>query len=230
MTRTANARIAGWTLLLYIAIGITQMVVSRRTTRGDAIAAQLTSMTQNAGAVRGAVLLGLLTCFVALALAVALYAITREQDADLAMLALSCRVAEALLGAVYMSMTLGLLSVLTAGGQKAIDASETQAVASFVMAARRWNPLIAATFFAVGSTIFSWLLLRGRTIPVMLAWLGVLASALLAIGLPLQLAGILRGAATQIMWLPMAAFEIPLALWLLVKGVKPPQMQPVMME
>jgi hypothetical protein len=37
--------------------------------------------------------------------------------------------------------------------------------------------------------------------------------------LPLQLAGFLRGAVTQLVWIPMAAFEIPLAVWLLVKGV-----------
>src|SRR5215212_5103083 len=88
LTRTTNARIAGTTLLLYIAVGVTQMIVSRR-------AGQLGSMAQHADAVRGAVLLGLTTCFIALTLGVALYAITREQDPDLAMLALTCRVAEA---------------------------------------------------------------------------------------------------------------------------------------
>ncbi|HEX9423014.1 MAG TPA: DUF4386 family protein [Pyrinomonadaceae bacterium] len=78
-------------------------------------------------------------------------------------------------------------------------------------------------FFAVGSTSFSWLLLRGRMIPVGLAWLGVLASVLLVVGLPMQLAGLLRGTVTQLMWLPMAVFEIPLALWLIIKGVATPR-------
>jgi len=49
-----------------------------------------------------------------------------------------------------------------------------------------------------------------------------LASALLVVGLPLQLAGVLSGSVTQLMWIPMAAFEIPLALWLLIKGVAAP--------
>ena len=84
-----------------------------------------------------------------------------------------------------------------------------------------WKTTVGATFFAVGSTLFSWLLLRGRMIPVALAWLGVLASVLLVVGLPLQLAGVLGGSATQLMWLPMAAFEVPLALWLLIKGLAP---------
>jgi NADH:ubiquinone oxidoreductase subunit K len=60
-------------------------------------------------------------------------------------------------------------------------------------------------------------------IPVALAWLGVLASVLLVVALPLQLAGLLRGPVTQLMWIPMAAFEIPLGLWLIVRGVRTPE-------
>jgi hypothetical protein len=59
-------------------------------------------------------------------------------------------------------------------------------------------------------------------IPVPLAWLGVVASVLLLVALPLQLAGFLRGPLTSFVWLPMLAFEVPLALWLLIKGVAAP--------
>ncbi|PYQ10644.1 MAG: DUF4386 domain-containing protein, partial [Acidobacteria bacterium] len=56
-----------------------------------------------------------------------------------------------------------------------------------------------------------------------LAWLGVVASVLLVVVLPLQLAGFLGGGQiTSLMWLPMLAFEVPLALWLLIKGVAMP--------
>ena len=86
---------------------------------------------------------------------------------------------------------------------------------------------LTATFFAVGSTAFAYLLLRGRMIPVPLAWLGVFASAVLVIGLPLRLAGWLHGPITSLMWLPMLVFEISFALWLLIKGVAiPSRMQP----
>ena len=83
----------------------------------------------------------------------------------------------------------------------------------------------AAIFFAVGSLIFSWLLLRGQMIPVILAWLGVLASALLVVILPPQLAGLFGGATNWsqsvdwLIWLPMLVFEVVLSLWLLIKGV-----------
>jgi hypothetical protein len=86
----------------------------------------------------------------------------------------------------------------------------------------------AAIFFAVGSTLFCWLLVRGRLIPTPLAWFGVLASVLLVVILPLQLAGLLGGptswsaSVTWLVWLPMLVFEVMLALWLLIKGVAMP--------
>lgn len=153
----------------------------------------------------------------------ALYAITREQDRDLAMLALTCRVGEGVMAGISMPLTLGLLSLGTADAANTPDGAAANVLGSFVLTVRRWNPIVAATFFAVGSALFSWLLLRGRMIPVALAWLGVLASVLLVVALPLQLAGLLRGPVTQLMWIPMAAFEIPLGLWLIVKGVRTPE-------
>jgi hypothetical protein len=218
MTRTTNARIAGVMLLLYIVVGVTQMILFGGATAGDGTAARLANMAQHATDVRVNVVLALVTCFVALALGVALYALTRDQDPDLAMLALLCRVGEAVVGISLIPMTLGLLSLAVAAGENAPDAAAANSVVFLVLAARRANPTIAAIFFAVGSGLFSWLLLRGRMIPVGLAWLGVLASVLLVVALPLQLTGVLRAPLTNYIWLPMAAFEIPLALWLLVKG------------
>src|SRR3954468_8054081 len=81
--------------------------------------------------------------------------------------------------------------------------------------------LIAATLFAIGITLFCWLLLRGRMLPRALAWTGVMASVILAVGLPLQLAGRLGAPLTLLMWMPMLAFEVPGGLWLLGNGVPP---------
>ena len=115
MTRTTNARVAGFTFLIYFAAGVASLLLAGR---GSATA-----------------VLSLVTSFSALVLGVTLYAMTRDQDPDLAMMGLACRVIEAV-------------------------------------------PGHGEIFFAVGSALFSWLLLRGRMIPVALAWLGVIASAL----------------------------------------------------
>jgi hypothetical protein len=95
------------------------------------------------------------------------------------------------------------------------------AVAELLLQIQGWNVTIIATFFALGSAVFSWLLLRGRLIPVPLAWLGVVASVLLVVGLPLRLVEVISGSVTQLLWLPMALFEIPLGFWLLITGVRP---------
>ena len=94
MTRRTNASIAGVTFLVYIAATIASIVLFTRATSGEGVAAQLAGIAQHATDVRLTILLGLLGNLCALVLGVTLYAITREQDPDLAMLALICRVAE----------------------------------------------------------------------------------------------------------------------------------------
>ena len=222
MTRTTNARIAGFTFLFYIAAGISSMVLFGRAASGEGIAAKLASISEHAMEMRILVLLSLLICFAALVLGVTLYAITREQDRDLAMLALISRVAEGLAG-MFMPRTLALLWLATASGADALNTDAAHTLGAFLLKMGAWSP--SATFFAVGSTLFSWLLLRGRMIPVALAWLGVFASVLLVAILPLQLAGLFGGAGnwlsavTWLIWLPMLVYEVALALWLLIKGV-----------
>ena len=220
MTRRTNARLAGIAYLLYIAAAFPAMLLSNRATGGDGMAAKLASLAVHATDVRLAAVLSLIGCFCALVLAVTLYAITRDQDRDLALLGLTCRVAEGVTGAASIPITLGLLALATAagGGANAPDPRAAGTVGAFVLA----QPgLIGAIFFAVGSTIFSWLLLSGRMVPVWLAGLGVVGSVVVALGLPLQLMDVLPGLVAQLIWLPVAVFELVLAVWLIVKGTNP---------
>ena len=216
MTRATNARIAGFTFLAYIAAGLGSMVLFRRAAEGADVAARLAGIAAHATDRGVLVLLGMVQCFSALVLGVTLYAVTRDQDADLAMLGLVCRVVEGVLAGLSISGTLAVFWLATASGADAPDASATKALAVYLL---RDDVALTATFFAVGSTAFSWLLLRGRLIPITLAWLGVVASAVLVVGLPLQLAGWVRGPITSLVWLPMLAFEVPLGFWLLARGV-----------
>lgn len=222
MTRRNNARLAGFSYLLYIAVAFPSMMLMNRATGGQGMAAKLASMVVHATDVRLAAVLSLIGCFCALALAVTLYAITRDQDRDLAMLGLTCRVAEGVVGAASIPVTLALLAIASATGSDAPDPAATRALGAFVLD-QTW--LISATFFAVGSTLFAWLLLRGRMVPSWLAGLGVVVSAVVAVGLPLQIAELLTGLITQLMWLPVAVFELTLAVWLIVKGVATPEVR-----
>ena len=218
MTRTTNARIAGFTFLFYIAVGVFSMVLFGRAAGGHDIAERLASIAKHVTEVRVVFILTLLQSVSAIVLGLTLYAITRDQERDLAMAGLIFRVAEGLIG-IAIPTSLALLWLATATGVNAPDTAAARGIAGFLLQVGSWKSLTSASFFAVGSAFFSWLLLRGRMIPVQLAMLGVVASVLLVVLLPLQAAGFLGGPLTKWMWLPMALFEIPLAVWLLVKGV-----------
>jgi hypothetical protein len=218
MTRATNARIAGFTFLSYIAAGITSMVLFRRAAVGDTVAAKLAGIAAHGSDAGPLVLLGLVQCFSALVLGVTLYAITRDEDGDLAMLGLVCRVGEGIIVALSILAMRTLFWLATAGGADAPDPAAARALAAYLL---RDDVALTATFFAVGSAAFAYLFLRGRMIPGPLAWLGVAASVILVVALPLQLAGWLPDPFATVIWLPMLAFEVPLGLWLLARGVAP---------
>lgn len=217
MTRTTNARIASAAFLAYIAAGITDMVISGRAKAGADAAARLATIAQHSADFRAIILLEFTQCFCALLLGVTLWAITREQDRDIATLAMICRVLEGAFAALSIPTTLSLLWLAT-GRNDISDPAIARALAAYLFK-EGGGMAFTATFFAVGSLLFAWLLLRGRMIPAALAWIGVLASVLLVLWLPLQLAGILPNATW--IWIPMFLFEVPVAFWLLIKGVAP---------
>ena len=223
MTLRANARLAGFMFLFYIVAGIMHMIVFNQATRGaEGTAAQLASIAQHASLVRVTFLLALLESLAALVLGVTLYALTREVDRDLAVMALCCRAGEGEMGLISAVRTLGLVSVAKgAAGAAPADAAAANALGALLLNVGAGG--VGAIAFAVGSLLFSYLFLRARSIPVPLAWLGVLASAVWVVALPLRAAGFLRGPMiTYAAYLPMAVFEVTLAVWLLIKGVAPP--------
>jgi hypothetical protein len=227
MTRRTNARIAGIAYLAYIAFAFPAMVLSGKATGGESIgvAARLASIAQHTTEMRATIVLEILSGFCALVLAVTLYGITRDEDRELALLGFACRVGEGLMG-TFPVTTLGLLWLATNTGPAAPDPTSSNAIAAYLLKIGTWQPISAALLFAAGSTLFSYLLLRGRMIPVALAWLGMFGSALLVVILPLQLAGVVTRLITQLVWIPVAIFELTLAPWLLIKGVAPLRKQP----
>jgi Domain of unknown function (DUF4386) len=214
MTRTTNARVAGFAFLLYIAVGITAMILMGKASGGEGTAAKLASIAQHAGTVRLGLFLELIACFCALVLAVTLWAITRDEDPDIAMMVLVSRGAEGTVGLASMQRGLSRLWLATEA------APADPALGALLFTLPTWTAKICAIAFAVGSTCFSYLLWRGRMVPVGLAWLGLIASVLLVIALPLELVGLLTGLITKLVWIPMVLFEVPLAVWMIIKGVR----------
>lgn len=221
MTRMTSARVAGAAYLVYIVVGIANEILTSRATSTEGTVAKLARIAEHATDVRLSILLKLCESFSALVLAVTLYAITRDQDRELAILGLVCRAAEGVFVASLIPNMLGLLWLAGIHAEVGVpDVATTNAMGAFLL---RPGLAIGSIFFAVGSAIFSYLLLRGRIVPVALAWWGVFSSVILVIGLPLQLAGFLTGPLTTYQWVPAIVFAPVLALWLLIKGAASPQ-------
>ena len=224
MTRSTSARLAGFMFLFYIATALPAMVLFDRAATGAGNTERLASIAQHPTSMHWTVVLTFVTFVDAVALAVALYGVTRDEDHELALFALSCRLGEGVINAMGTVLTLGLLSVATTSvAASGAEATSAQALGAFLLRVSDWSTLVSATCFAVGSTVFAYLFLRARSIPMWLAWLGVLGSAVLVVGLLLQMGGVLRGPVTNYMCVPVAIFEVVLGFWLLVKGVAEPR-------
>ena len=209
MTARANARLAGVMFLFYIANGIAVMIVSGRATAGADTAARLATIAQQQSLMQAAIILTLTTAMDALVLGVALFGLTRDVDRDLAVLALLFRAGECVMNASGAAGQVALLRLATHPGDG------VTALADSLIHSRTGN--VSAILFAFGSTIFAYLFLRGRTIPRALAWLGIIASLLLVVALPLELARVISAAGWWV-WMPMLAFEVIVAFWFLIKG------------
>ena len=216
-SRQFYARLAGFTFLFYIAAGLTVLFLMNRATDAEGTNAILQRIAGHVSDVRIAILLELCESFSALVLAVTLYGLTRDVNHEFAMMGLVCRVCEGLLGVIGLRNTVGLLWL--AKSRAGTEGTATADVLGDFLLMPTQSAMTGAIFFAVGSMIFSYLMLRGRIVPVWLAWIGLIASVLLVLGLPLQIIGLLKGTITGYIWLPMVVFEIPLGFWLLIKGV-----------
>jgi hypothetical protein len=217
MTLRSNARLAGLTLLIYFVTGLGSHALFNQTSAGVGTAASLANIAQHATLVRGTALLLLLEFLCDLVLAATLFALTRDQDRDLAFVAMGCRLTEGVIAAMATYNRLDLLAVaIVSRTATGADAAAAQALgASFLNGSA--GP--AALCLSVGNLIFASLFLRARSIPVWLASFGVVASILGLVELSLEMLGFLHGPATVVTWIPMALFELILGLWLLIKGV-----------
>ena len=220
MSRTTIARLTGFTYLFYISASIIGANLFGRISKGDGIAAKLANIAAHRSQVDLCFILTLLTIFAALILAVALYALTRDEDADLALFALTCRVVEGVLNAVPAIAVLALLSVASqASIATGSEAATSNALGNALLGLQGWSVIVSAPVFGVGSALYYYLLARARSVPALLAHFGVFSSMLLVIAIPLEPFQIVKDSMAFYVWLPSLVFELMFAPWLIVKGV-----------
>jgi hypothetical protein len=151
------------------------------------------------------------------ALAGALHALLRPIAADLALVALLFRVAEAAIFGVTALLAFVAVDIVT-GAASGVDVAGQQALWRLAQRAGLGGGLVASAYFAPGSTIFFWLLFKSRFIPRPLALLGVLASVVTLLSALAALAFPALAAQLQLSGALLLLAELVTGVWLLIAG------------
>ncbi len=167
----------------------------------------------------------LITALAGIGTAVALFPVVRRQNEAAALGFVTARMFEA---AVIVIGVVSLLAIVTlrqdVGGATGTDAASLVATGRSLVAVRDWTFLLGPGVMAgINALLLGSLLYRSRLVPRIIPLIGL-------IGAPLILASdtaVFFGAYDQvssvslIATLPIAAWELSLGIWLVVKGFKP---------
>jgi Domain of unknown function (DUF4386) len=230
------AKIVGFTYLFTMAaVVFGQFGVHARLIVENNVAETARNILAHEGLFRISIACDLIYCVGAVVILAALYVILKAVDQNLALLAAIGRLVYAL---VWVLMTINLFDVLrvfiVADDLRGLEADRLQSLARLYIdargswdASRMYSSLGAAyyiglLFYGLGSTVFSYLWFKSHYIPRALAAWGMLSSLWASI---CAFAFVIFPNFTKVVTLawfdnPMVLFEIVIAGWLLLKGLR----------
>lgn len=219
----AQQTAARWVGAILVVAMATSMFAEIYLLRGrvmDSPAAFAQSILAMDGTYRAGNLVHLLTFASDAAMAAALYLVLRPVNRGLALLGAFWRLVDC---AILVLMTLIPFAILRLlGGAEYLAVftpAQVQGLARWLYGVQADGMRIGWVFLGLGSTVFAVLWLKSRYVPRILPAWGVLASLLLAIGAMVNL--VKPGALPMWAYMtPMFFYEVPLGLWLLVRGIR----------
>jgi hypothetical protein len=178
------------------------------------------------GSHTGVLLGGFLEVIVALAgigTAIALYPVVKRQNEGFALGFVTSRVIEA--GLIFTGV-LSLLSLVTLrqdlGGATGANAASLVTTAASHVATYKWTFVLGQNLMpGVNALLLGTLLYRSRLVPRALPVLGLIAGPLLIASVIATIFGGIKLGSPILAGLPVAAWELSLGVWLVVKGFKP---------
>jgi Domain of unknown function (DUF4386) len=160
----------------------------------------------------------LLTFSVLVVLISAIYIVLRPVSRNLALIAVFWRLVETgimVTVALHSSVVLELLS----GPYKAVMAvDQYQALVLTTLRTQSDQYVVGYLFLGLGSTLFSYLWLKSRYLPMALAWWGIIGSALCAVASIVFV--IFPNAASLAWYIPIGTFELAMGFWLSIRGIR----------
>lgn len=219
-------KIAGIAFLFILAGYILSwvFVYSRLFVAGDVTATAGTIMASQM-LFRIAIASDLLMCIAGIVLAVSLYIILRPVNRDLALFALSFKLADAVLIAVTALFSLIALEMLA--GQTyltVVKPEQLQDLIGLYLSLHAAATAVPMVFTSLGFIVFFYLFYTSKYVPGILAGFGIFSYALLLLYsfvtiLGVKPAAFQLGAFDMIWFAPSVLFELAIGLWLLTKGI-----------
>jgi len=169
-------------------------------------------------------LLDFVNAVTAIGSAVAVFPVARRVNESLALGFVLSRMVEA---AVILIGVVALLTVVTLRqdvGGSAADASALTTTGHALVAARDWTFLFGPGFMvSVNAVLFGTLLYRSRLVPRIIPAMGLVGAPLLLAANLLTFFGhnTQTGGWTMLVTLPVAAWELSIGFYMLIKGFKP---------
>jgi len=219
------ARVAGFAVLFAMAIVIFgEFYLSARLVVPDNAADTARNILAHETRFRISIVCDLLYVASVVVLLAALYVILKPVSRTLALVAAICRLIYASMWVVTALNMLGALRLLGGGTYlRVFETERLQALARLCLSARFDTYYVGLPFFALASTVCSYLWFKSRYIPRILSAFGLISSAWCVL---CALAFLVFPNFNQIVndWLfdtPMGIFEMATGFWLLFKGLRP---------
>jgi hypothetical protein len=178
----------------------------------------MTNMANNAMKVRAGIVIEMITVIALIILSVLLFIILKEQNLKIALIALGVRLTEVALLAVSRVETFGLLHISQASVSEG-HPEYLRTLGNLAYETQEQAYSLNMVFFALGGTLFYYLLYKSGYIPKALALFGLIAAPLALIGTVVGLFGV---TVPLVVFLPNLPFELAIGFWLLVKGIRHP--------
>jgi hypothetical protein len=157
---------------------------------------------------------------------VTLYPIVRNQSQSVALGYLCTRLLEAV---VILVGIVGVLSAVTLrqdlAGTPGTDSAALVAVGKSLVAIHDWTFLLGPNFLlGANSLLLAYLMYRSRLVPRLIAALGLIGGLLICVSATAVMFGLYEQVSTvgTVAALPVFAWEVSLAVYLIVKGFRSP--------
>lgn len=182
----------------------------------DNIVDTMDNIANNVMRLQVGILVELITVIALILLSALLFIALKKQNMKIALVALGLRLTEVALLAGSRIETFSLLRISQASIHEG-HPTYLQTLGNLTYETQEFAYAVNMVFFALGGTLFYYLLFQSRYVPRWLALFGLIAAPLALIGTVIELLGY---SVPLIVFIPNLPFELTIGLWLLIKGAR----------